>query len=62
MSTLAEQLTDYYPDDKERSEFAKAIIDDLCNKEYRLYCDMYRIVPSLLIHRNVVIGRKPNVY
>lgn len=59
--TFAEQLTQQFPNDEERSEFADSASADITNPAYHLYCNMYLIIETLLIHRYLVIGRKPGV-
>jgi hypothetical protein len=43
MEALAEQMTRYIPNDEQRSEFVDGVKDDVQNKEYQLYCNMYAI-------------------
>ena len=41
MEAMAEELTEHFPNDEERTEFAQAVSVDMQNRSYHLYCNMY---------------------
>lgn len=59
MEAMAEELREHFPNDEERTEFAQAVNVDMKTSSYHLYCNMYVTNRKSLIHRYLVIGRKP---